>query len=139
MYVSGSEHPYKNPCIAVLDSAAIHTDTFFTDAEVFQEILHRFKALRRWPESARAFGEYFALMADRIEPMLADDVERAATMADWYPRLSARDLVHVAVMQRVGAAHIVTADTAFDGIDGVERLDPALVEEWRGLVVTARG
>ena len=39
--------------------------------------------------------------------------------------MSARDLVHWAVMQRVGAERIITADTDFDRLPGVERLSAA--------------
>lgn len=74
-------------------------------------------------------------MEGRIEPMLAEDVRRANEMADRYPRLSARDLIHVAIAVRAGATHIVTADSAFDVVSEIERLDPLRVEEWRSAVI----
>ena len=74
-------------------------------------------------------------MTGRIEPMLAGDVARAAQLADSYPGLSARDLVHAAVMFRVGSSRIATADTGFDFIDGIERLDPMMVDEWSDTVL----
>jgi predicted nucleic acid-binding protein len=37
-------------------------------------------------------------------------------------RLSARDAVHLAVMQRHGITRILSFDTGFDGIVGVERI-----------------
>jgi len=110
-------------------------DAFFTNAEVFQELLHRYLALRMWSERQRDFYAYASLMAGRIEPMLAEDVELAGRLADRYNRLSARDLIHVAVMQRVGATHIVSADAAFDDVSEIERLDPVAVEEWRERVL----
>lgn len=134
MYLWGRDHLLKLPCQRVIELAASHPTDFFTGAEVLQELLHRYTFLNVWPRSQPYFASFLGLMRGRIEPMLAQDVEVAAELADHHPRLSARDLVHVAVMQRVGATHIVTADTAFDDIGGVERLDPALVEEWRGLV-----
>lgn len=44
-----------------------------------------------------------------------------------FPELSARDLLHVAVMLRVGSERIVKADKSFDRLagEGIERLDPA--------------
>jgi predicted nucleic acid-binding protein len=69
--------------------------------------------------------------------MNAEDVVAAASIADEYVRLSARDLIHLAILQRVGATHIVTADRSFDGIDGITRLDPLLVDEWQSLVTDA--
>ena len=37
--------------------------------------------------------------------------------------VSARDLVHLAVMRRLGVSRIVTTDTDFDGLAEVEVLD----------------
>lgn len=133
IYADGRDHPQKGPSRAVLELVA-KNQQFFSDAEVFQELLHRYVALRILPTKKAHLAAVMSLMDGRIEPMVVGDVGRASELAELYPRLSARDLVHVAVMQRLGAAHIVTADTAFDGVEGVERLDPARVEEWRGLV-----
>lgn len=87
-----------------------------------------------WSEMRPVYRNLLTVFADSTEPVLRSDVQLAGELADRYPRLSARDLIHVAVMQRVGATHIVTADQAFDDIEGIERLDSALVEEWKGLV-----
>jgi predicted nucleic acid-binding protein len=136
IYTAGRPHPLKAPCGRVIDLVSKHPDAFFTDAEVFQETLHRYIAVRLWPLMRDVFVESAALMTGRIEPLLPADVERAASLADRYPVLSARDLVHWAVMQRVGAARIVTADGNFGGLPGIERLDPMLVDEWRETVVS---
>ena len=39
-------------------------------------------------------------------------------------------LVHTAVMQRLGADHIISADTDFDRLEGIVRLNPARIMEW---------
>lgn len=56
--------------------------------------------------------------------------------AEPLPRPAARDLLHAAVMLRVegSPSTIITADGAFDDLapEGIERLDPADIEEWRG-------
>jgi predicted nucleic acid-binding protein len=46
-------------------------------------------------------------------------------LANSLPYLGARDLLHLAIMQRVGATSIVTADSAFDAVASVQRLDPS--------------
>ena len=53
------------------------------------------------------------MMHDRVEPVYAEDVLQAGMLANDYPGVSARDLVHWdwAVMQRAGAERIITADT----------------------------
>lgn len=96
-----------------------------TDSEVLRQLLHRYPAQRsREPgrEMTRAFAE---AMHGRIEPVQAEDVLTAAGPADSHPAISARDLVHAAVMQHVGTRRIISADIDFDSIGGVERLNPA--------------
>ena len=51
--------------------------------------------------------------------------------------VSARDLVHTAVMQRLGVERIVSADTDFDRLERIDRLDPASIEEWQGSILAA--
>ena len=47
-----------------------------------------------------------------------------------HPGLSARDLLHGAVMLRLGATEIVSADPGFDQVALVERLDLAAMATW---------
>ena len=44
--------------------------------------------------------------------------------------LSSRDLLHLAVMHRLGVIRIVTADADFDRAPGIIRVDPAYDSEW---------
>ena len=137
VYASGRSHDLKEPSRAVLRLATEHFASFVTDSEVFQEMLHRYLALRVWSESRANFVRYLDLMRARTEPMLSVDVRLAASLAENHKGLSARDLVHLAVMRRIGCPTIVTADSGFDGIDGITRLDPMRVDEWRSLVTDA--
>ena len=134
VYAAGREHDLKGPASAVLELAARRPDAFITDAVVLQELLHRYLSLKVWGRFRDRFASFASLMAGRVEPMYALDAERAADLADSYPRLSARDLIHAAIMFRVGSSRIVTADGGFDRIDGIERLDPRLVDEWAASV-----
>jgi predicted nucleic acid-binding protein len=52
-----------------------------------------------------------------------------------HPRLEARDLIHFAVMRRFGVTRIISADRGFDGVPGIERLDPKRLAEWRDSVI----
>ncbi len=51
-------------------------------------------------------------------------------MADHHPGISDPNLLHAAVMQRVGATQIVSVDADFDRLPGITRLDPMRVDEW---------
>lgn len=124
----------KDPCISVLVLAHRRPDRFVTDSEIFQEIIHRYTSVKRWDSGRRIFADFEILMLGRIEPVFFGDVRQAASLADRYPELDARDLLHAAIMDRVGATRIVSSDSGFDLIQGIERLDPMLVEEWADTV-----
>ena len=69
IYAAGREHPYKQPCARILRILADDPQSFVTDSEVLQEIMHRYLASGRWTlgrEVVRAFAE---AMRGRIEPV----------------------------------------------------------------------
>jgi len=134
IYAAGRPHPLKEPCVGVLLLAAENPQAFVTHAEVLQE-LHRYLSLRLWPLGREALSQFCELMHGRVEAVRAEDVERAAELADAHQELSARDLLHAAVMQRLGLRHIISADTGLDRLPELERLDPARVGAWEVSVV----
>jgi predicted nucleic acid-binding protein len=139
IYAAGKEHPNKEPCARILMMAAEDPLSFVTDAEVLQELLHRYLALRRWALGRDVVKAFAEVMYDRIEPVYADDIAEAARLADRYQSASARDLVHAAVMNRLGVGRIVSSDTDFDRLPGITRLDPSKVAEWEPSVMGDEG
>ena len=123
MYAVGADHPLKAPCLAVLRAAAGGTLVAVTDAEVHQEILHRYAALG---DRARAIqiSELFLRAVPEVLSMTRADVETAAALLRDHADLPVRDAMHAAVMARNGIRRIVTADRHFDLISDVERVDP---------------
>jgi predicted nucleic acid-binding protein len=96
---------------------------------MLQEVLH--VCLRRG-EALRAqavLDDLVQVFAGRIEPLQARDVLAAA--AGGSERLSSRDRIHLAVMQRLGVDRIISTDQAFDGLSGVTRLNPLTFDSWR--------
>ena len=137
IYAAGREHPYKQPCARILRILADDPQRFVTDSEVLQEIMHRYLASGRWTLGREVVREFAEAMRGRIEPVHAEDVILASELADRHPGVSARDLVHAAVMQRLEVEHIISADTDFDRLEGTDRLDPTHIEEWQGSILTA--
>jgi len=131
IYAVGRPHPLKEPSALVLILVAERPEAFLTDVEVLQELLRRYLALHLWPQGRDVFHHFAELIRERVEPVHAVDVEQAALLADQYPNLGARDLLHAAVMSRLGVHKIVSADAGFDRLPDVERLDPADVGSWR--------
>ncbi len=139
IYAADREHPIKEPCARVLMLAAEHPQSFVTDAEVLQELLHRYLASGRWALGREVLQAFAEVMHGRIEPVYARDVHAAADLADRHAGVSARDLVHAAVMERLGSDRIISADADFDRLPNVTRLDPAGATDWQSSVVPSNG
>jgi predicted nucleic acid-binding protein len=131
IYAAGRPHPLKAPCAEILVLIAQKPEEFVTDAEILQELLHRYLALNIWPQGQAVIGDFATLMRDRIEPVSAADVLDATARAQHLQGLSARDLLHLAIMARLNVRRIVSADGGFDDARGVERLDPADLDRWQ--------
>jgi predicted nucleic acid-binding protein len=112
-----------------LIAASEQPDPFITSAEVLQEILHR-RVSRRWAIGRQVLDGFAELMEGRIEAVQGLDVRFASNSATHYSGLASRDLLHAAVMQRLGVTQIISSDRGFDAIDGVTRLDPLTVDTW---------
>ncbi len=123
MYAAGSEHPLKAPCKSILEAIAQNKIMAVTDAEVLQEILHRYSALRRH-EQGIDVCRTFLKVVPTVLPVTVADIHQAMDVIGRFPRLQARDALHIAVMLRRSISHVITADRHFDGIPGIQRVDP---------------
>ena len=121
MYLVGASHPYKADAQRLLEKCALDGERLVTDVEVFQEILHRYVAIRRRDAIQPAFDALLSV-ADDVFPVDLPLVERAKTIVLGNEQLSARDALHLAVMRREGVERILSFDRGFDGIPGVERI-----------------
>ena len=121
MYLVGADHPNKIVAQRLLERAATNRERLVTDAEVFQEILHRYVAIDRRDAVQPAFDALSAV-ADEVFPIDAAAVERAKDLILGYRRLSARDAIHVATMQAHDVHRIMSFDAGFDVIPGLTRL-----------------
>ena len=121
MYLIGAAHPHKADAQRVLERLVSARERLVSDAEVFQEILHRYIAIDRRDAIQPAFDVLLKLV-DEVLPIDQAAVERAKDIVMGSRRLSARDALHVAVMEEHGIERILSFDTAFDGVPGIERL-----------------
>jgi predicted nucleic acid-binding protein len=121
MYLVGAGHPNKAAARRLLERAIVDNEPLTTDVEVLQELLHRYLAIDRRDAIGPAWDAIVGVV-DVIHPIEREDVERARRLVGVAGNLSARDALHVAVMQRRGIARILTFDIGFDGILGIERV-----------------
>ncbi len=121
MYLIGEAHPHKIDARAMVEDAVSSDTRLVTDAEVFQEILHRYKAINRVDAIQPAF-DLLQSIIDEIFPIETADVIRAKDIVLGSPDLSARDAVHIAVMLHRKISKIMTFDSAFQKFPGISMI-----------------
>ena len=121
MYLVGVDHPNKTDAQRLLERKILAGESFVTDVEVFQEILHRYVAIDRRDAISPAW-EALASLTDEVIAIDMDDVTVARDLVLAGSAASARDAIHVAVMRRLDCRQVLTFDRGFDGIPGIDRV-----------------
>jgi predicted nucleic acid-binding protein len=121
MYLVGAPHPHKSDAQRWLEQLVNDRQRLVTDAEVLQEILHRYVAIDRRDAIQPAFDALLGIV-DQVLDVTRSDAERAKEIVLGHRRLSARDAVHLAVMEQHGINQILSFDSGFDGFPGITRL-----------------
>jgi predicted nucleic acid-binding protein len=121
MYLVGAQHPHKRDALLTLEKLLADAERLVTDVEVLQEILHRYVAIDRRDAIQPAFDALLGVVDEVFTVELAD-VERAKGIVLGNARLSARDALHLAVMERQGVSRIMSFDAGFDGFPGITRI-----------------
>jgi predicted nucleic acid-binding protein len=121
MYLVGAPHPHKSDAQRSLEKLVSDRERLVTDAEVLQEILHRYVAIDRRDAIQPAFDSLLGIV-DQVLPVDQAAAVRAKEIVLGNRRLSARDALHVAVMEQHGIERILSFDAGFDGIPGILRL-----------------
>ena len=121
MYLVGAAHPHKIDAQRRVEKLLSERQRLVTDAQVLQEILHRYVAVNRHDAIQPAFDS----LLDVVDEVLAIDhaiLERAKKIVFGHARLSARAAAHLAVMEQHGIDRILSFDAGFDGFPGITRL-----------------
>jgi uncharacterized protein len=121
MYLVGAPHRHKNDAQRWLEKLASDRQRLVTDAEVLQEILHRYVAIHRREAIQPAFSALLRIV-DEVLPVDRAIAERAKEIVIGYTQFSARDAIHLAVMEYHAIEQILTFDSGFDGFPGITRL-----------------
>ena len=126
MYAAGTSHPLREPSQRVIRAIASGQLDAVTDAEVLQEILYRYLHISEREKGLKIFDHFRRIMLGHILSIEDADVQRARELTEQHPALSARDSIHLAVMLRHEIREIITADTGFDAVKEVRRIDPTV-------------
>src|SRR5215211_801910 len=76
MYLVGADHPNKSTARLLLERAIVENEPLETDAEVLQELLHRYTAIGRRDAIGPAWDAIVGVV-DVIHPIELEDVTRA--------------------------------------------------------------
>ena len=121
MYLVGAAHPHKSDARRWLEELVSGRERLVTDAEVLQEILHRYVSIERRDAIQPAFNALLGVI-DEVFPVDQRAVEQAKQIVHGNKELWARDAVHPAIMQIHGIRKILSFDRGFDGIPGITRM-----------------
>jgi hypothetical protein len=121
MYLVGASHPHKADAQRLLERLISDRERLVTDAEVLQEILHRYVALNRREFIQPAFDALLHI-TDQVFAIDQAAAARAKEIVMGHRQLSARDAVHLAIMEQHGIDAILSFDSGFDGYPGIVRL-----------------
>lgn len=121
MYLVGAQHPNRDAAAARIERLISAGTKFVTDAEVLQEILHRYYSIRR-PDAIQPAFEVLEGLAEEVFDLTLADVEEAKRLLLAVSGLSARDAAHISTMKRNGVSKVFSFDSGFDLVPGIERI-----------------
>jgi uncharacterized protein len=124
LYALGGEHRYREPCRAILRE--MRGGRLAGEASV--ELIHEFAYVRcrrrgTRPDAAESARDVAGICT--LHTVGSDDVERALELWCEHERLDMRDAIFAAQALNRGIDAILSPDRGFDGISGLERVDPA--------------
>lgn len=124
VYALGGDHRYRDPCREIVRKAAVGDLQGEASADLLQELVHQ--RLSRTGDRASAI-ESARNVAKLVwwHPLDPNDVQRGIDLLEAHAGLDARDAVFAALALNRGIDAILATDRAFDGIGGLERIDPA--------------
>ncbi len=126
-YAVGGEHHLRASCQRLVAAAGAGAVELHASVELVQELLfHRLRMTDRKTAVAQArSAAALCFVHDFDGPVL----ERAVTLVAQSATLGGRDAVHAATALVHGIGVIASPDRAFDGIDGLRRVTPAVLLE----------
>lgn len=114
MYAAGKDSPQKEPSQKFLTQAVLSQakERACTNAEVLQEILHRYSHIGL-PKKGFEIFDLILSLGLQILPIEVIDLQQAKSLMQEDSSLSSRDAVHLGVMHNHEISRIATYDKGF--------------------------
>lgn len=123
MYAGGVTHPNKKPCLQLLKKIASGDIDAIIDAEILQEILHRYRSIHRWEDGCKVF-ELARQIVPIVVPVTDEMLDLTLDIMKFHPELMARDALHAAACKISGSDVFCSYDDDFDKISDFKRMKP---------------
>lgn len=124
VYAVGTEHPYREPCRAVLRRAQAGQLTGEASPDLLQEFLHQRARKTGDRVGAAALTRDVARLC-RFDQLTEEDARGGLDLFERYEQLSARDAAFAAFALNREIPAVLSVDRDLDGIAGLQRVDPA--------------
>lgn len=123
VYARGTEHPFREPCRDLVRLAQQGLLRGEASVELVQEYAHILR--RRGLDGVTVRDQSRDVAATCfLHDFTEADLRLALNLVATHPSLSMRDAVHAATALHRGIGVIVSPDRDFDGLPGLERVDP---------------
>ncbi len=123
VYSLGSDHPYREPSLATLKRIRESEINANISTEILQELLHVYRRRNQLQLGIELFDDLVGQFPQPL-PIVAATAIIARDVLEQYPSLQVRDAFHAAVVFEHNLEGIISADRAFDSIEGLTRFDP---------------
>jgi predicted nucleic acid-binding protein len=123
MCAAGVEHSHKRLSLDFLERVADGDVEGVVDAQVLQEILHRYSSIGQ-AEEGRTVYDLTRQIFPLVLPISSDVLDRARSLLDEHEGLVARDALHAAVVETHSLEAICSYDRDFDRISSIRRIEP---------------
>jgi len=123
VYAKGADHELRDPCRELITAVADGRLEATTTIEVIQELAH-VRARRRGAADAAALARDYAELLAPLLLLNPAHLRRGLALFERVDGLGAFDAVLAAAALDLGATHLVSADRAFDAVDGIAHVFP---------------
>ena len=122
LYAVGEESLFRQPCRHLLQHVAKGDVAGETSILTVQEVVHHRQ--RRGDIAPASHGRHVLAICSTTHSLDHSVVLAALALMDDHATLGTGDAIHAATALAHGIGAVVSADSDFDGIAGIERIDP---------------
>lgn len=131
IYAVGQPSPYTDPCRRILYDVVNGRLRGETSIYTVQEVARQ--RHRRGDKLATARARQVVAICTAVHGLDPPLLTRALDAVDEYETLAVADAIHAVTALAHGVGVVVSADSDFDGVAGVERVDPRDAERVEAL------